>query len=71
MTKKLFALTAVLVVAVLASWVSPAEAVAYCDSGYCVGKPSTTFCGCPPWTDRRGQRATCGSWNKVGGCWYG
>ena len=73
MKKKLFALTAVLGLSVLASWTPQAEAVAYCNSSYCVGKPSTTKCGCPPETDRRGQASTCGSWNTVSwnGCWYG
>ncbi len=73
MKKKLFALSAVLGLSVLASWAPQAEAVAYCNSSYCVGKPSSTKCGCPPETDRRGQASTCGSWNTVSwnGCWYG
>jgi hypothetical protein len=73
MKKKLFALSAVLGLSVLASWAPQAEAVAYCNSSYCVGKPSTTKCGCPPETDRRGQASTCGTWNTVSstGCWYG
>jgi hypothetical protein len=69
MTKKLFALAAGLALTVLAS-IPQAEAVAYCDSGYCKGKPKSTVCGCPPGTDRVGQASTCGGWNKVGGCWY-
>jgi hypothetical protein len=72
MTKRLFALTAVLGLTVLASWFSQAEAVAYCSSTYCAGKPSTTSCGCPPGTDKVGKASTCGSWNTVSrtGCWY-
>jgi hypothetical protein len=31
---------------------------------------TTTNCSCPPWTDRPGHITTCGSWNRVGGCWY-
>lgn len=72
MKKKLFALSAVLGLSVLASWVPQAEAVAYCGSTYCAGKPSTTKCGCPPGTDKVGQPSTCGSWNSISrtGCWY-
>lgn len=72
MKKKLFAAAALLGISLFASWAPEAEAVAYCDSGYCVGKPSSTKCGCPPHTDRRGQSTTCGSWNGIApsGCWY-
>ena len=35
---------------------------------YC---PTTTgTCSCPSWTDRPGHLTTCGSWNRVGSCWY-
>jgi hypothetical protein len=40
-----------------------------CDT-YCPGKTSSTVCGCPVWTDRDYAKVTCGSWNRVGGCWY-
>jgi hypothetical protein len=70
MTKKFFALAAVLAFAALVSGIPQAEAVAYCNSSYCIGKPKSTLCGCPPGTDRVGQASTCGGWNKVGGCWY-
>lgn len=50
--------------------VPSASAVPYCDSSYCIGKPPWTRCGCPPYTDRPGASATCGSWNQVGVCWY-
>ena len=72
MKKKLFALTAVLGLSVLASWAPQAEAVGYCSSTYCAGKPSTSLCGCPTWTDKPGQTSTCGGWNSVSrtGCWY-
>ena len=69
MTKKLFALAALLALTALAS-IPQAEAVAYCGSSYCAGKPKSTTCGCPPGTDRVGQASTCGGWNRVGGCWY-
>ena len=45
MKKKLFALTAVLGLSVLASWAPSAEAVGYCSSTYCAGKPATATCG--------------------------
>jgi hypothetical protein len=47
------------------------EAIVYppCDT-YCPGKASSTVCGCPVWTDRDYAKVTCGSWNRVGGCWY-
>lgn len=53
------------------AWTPSAEAVAYCSSSYCAGQSSTKSCGCPPHTDRPGAPATCGSWNRVGVCWYG
>jgi len=72
MKRKLLILTAVLGIAGIPTWAPQAEAVAYCNSTYCVGKPATTKCGCPPHTDRRGQASTCGSWNGIApsGCWY-
>lgn len=68
--KKLFVLTAMLAATFVATWAPTAQAVAYCSSTYCAGKPSTATCACPPGTDRQGQTAFCGSWNRVGGCWY-
>lgn len=47
-----------------------AEAVGYCSATYCANQPSK-LCGCPPHTDRPGATAFCGSWNRVGACWYG
>ena len=70
MKKKLLGLTAALAVTALASGAGSAEAVAYCSSTYCAGKPASTKCGCPPGTDRVGAASTCGGWNRVGGCWY-
>ncbi len=68
---RLLLLCATLPVIALASRTTPAEAVCYpsCDT-YCVGKPASTVCGCPQWTDRWCRKVTCGSWNTVGGCWY-
>lgn len=68
MKKKLVLLAAMLVVALLASWARPAEAVGYCSVSYCSTHPEGT-CGCPPGTDRFGHTAFCGNWNQVGGCW--
>lgn len=69
MRKKLFALTAVLCLALLASWAPQAEAVGYCSVSYCAGKPPLAKCGCPPGTDFPGKTSICGLWNHVGGCW--
>lgn len=68
--KKLLTLAAALGLALVASLAPRAEAAAYCSKTYCQGKPSSTVCGCPPGTDRVGAPSTCGSWDKVGGCWY-
>jgi hypothetical protein len=72
MKRKLLVLTAVLGIAGISTWAPQAEAVAYCNSTYCVGKPATTKCGCPPHTGRPGQASTCGAWNGIAptGCWY-
>lgn len=53
------------------AWAPAAEAVPYCNSTYCAGQPAGKLCGCPPHTDKPGATATCGSWNRVGVCWYG
>ena len=66
-------LCAALLALALASPTPPAaEAACYpsCDT-YCPGKPASTICGCPQFTDRWCHKATCGSWNRVGVCWYG
>lgn len=68
--KKLLMLT-VLIASTFAAVSAPsAEAVAYCSSAYCTGKPATTICACPPGTDRHGQTAYCWNWNSIRGCWY-
>lgn len=56
----------------VANIVPSVEAIGYpsCDT-YCPGKPTSTICGCPSWTDRPRRQTTCGSWNRVGNCWYG
>jgi hypothetical protein len=50
--------------------VPPAEAAFY---GYCDTACPTLDgrCNCPKWTDRPGAVVFCGSWNRVGACWYG
>jgi hypothetical protein len=62
----------VLGIAALASWTSNADAIGYCSSTYCAGKPAATSCACPPDTDKKGKPSTCGGWNSVSatGCWY-
>lgn len=69
MKKKLLLLLAVLGLCCV-SWTT-GEAACYpsCDT-YCPGKPASTVCGCPQWTDRWCRKVTCGSWNQVGACWY-
>ena len=69
MTRKLLALTTLLVLTILASWAPRAEAIGSCSAAYCAGRPAATKCGCPPGTDFPGKVATCGSWNRVGACW--
>lgn len=68
MKKKLILLAAALGLCCVA-WTSEASCPPSCDT-YCPGKPSSTICGCPKWTDRPCRQVTCGSWNTVGGCWY-
>lgn len=53
------------------AWTPAAEAVGYCSATYCANQPATKLCGCPPHTDKPGATAFCGSWNRVGACWYG
>jgi hypothetical protein len=50
---------------------SAVQAVGYppCDT-YCPTASATSKCLCPVWTDRPYAVVTCGSWNRVGGCWY-
>lgn len=71
--RRLKRLAPVAVLALVSAFASTpaAEAVGYCSSTYCAGQPSTKLCGCPPHTDKPGATATCGSWNRVGVCWYG
>lgn len=68
--KKLLGLAAVLAATFVATWAPSAQAVGYCSASYCAGKPPSASCGCPPHTDRPGHPAFCGSWNRVGACWY-
>jgi len=73
MRNRLLALTAALGITALASWAPNAEAIGYCSSTYCAGKPGTTACACPPDTDKKGKASNCAGWNTVSGigCWYG
>ena len=50
---------------------APSEAIGYppCDT-YCPTVTSGATCMCPKWTDRPYRIVTCGSWNRVGACWY-
>ena len=68
---KLLFLGAALLATALAAKITPVEASCYpsCDT-YCVGKPASTICGCPRFTDRPCIKTTCGGWNRVGACWY-
>ena len=68
---RLLLLGVALLAIALASQTTPAAASCppSCDT-YCPGKPASTICGCPRWTDRWCRTVTCGSWNTVGGCWY-
>ena len=53
------------------SWVSSLSgAIPYpaCNV-FCAGQSSGAPCLCPVGTDRPGATATCGTWNRVGGCW--
>jgi hypothetical protein len=69
MKKKLLLLLAVLALCCLAWTPGEASCPPSCDT-YCPGKPGSAICGCPKWTDRPCRTVTCGSWNRVGGCWY-
>ena len=72
MRNRLLALTAALAIAAFASWTPSAEAIGYCSSTYCAGKPGTTACACPPGTDKEGNPSNCAEWNSISqhGCWY-
>jgi hypothetical protein len=60
--RKLFAL-AVLLASTFAAMVAPsAQAVATCGGSYCTGRPPSSGCACPSYTDFPGTIATCGSW---------
>lgn len=61
MKRKLFALTVLLGITVLASWVPRAEAYPFCDE-ICDGTNNTTKCTCPPGSDHPGLPAACGGW---------
>ncbi len=66
MKKKLF-LALALLGASLISTVASSSALHPCDTSC----PTVSgYCNCPSWTDRRGAQVFCGSWNRVGGCWY-
>jgi len=68
MKKKLLVLTALLGITALAASVPQAEAIGYCSSTYCAGKPGSTRCACPPGTDKVGQANFCDGYQTS--CWY-
>ena len=72
MRNRLLALAAALSIAALASWTPGAEAIIYCSESFCAGKPESTACPCPPWSDKEGNTSNCEVWDSigVGGCWY-
>lgn len=60
--RKLIAL-AILLASTFAATVAPsAQAVAPCGGSYCTGRPPSSTCACPSYTDYPGVIATCGSW---------
>ncbi len=69
MRRKLFALTVVAGIALIASWAPRAEASGFCDA-ICDGAPSNTPCTCPSGSDRPGHASTCGTWQgtSLRGC---
>ena len=68
MRRKLFALTIVLGITVMASWAPRAEASGACDV-ICDG-PSNTPCTCPLGSDHPGRGSNCNQWQGTGlhGC---
>ena len=52
-------------------WTPAAEAAFGCSVTYCAGQPSSKVCACPAHSDIPGRTASCGSWTRVGVCWYG
>ncbi len=67
MKKKLFLALALLGASLVS--VASSSALNYCDT-YCPTATASTPCNCPLWTDRPKAKTFCGSWNRVGGCWY-
>lgn len=59
MKRKLFALTVLLGITVLASWAPRAEAIISCDDCPAADK---TQCVCPPESDFHGRIAVCSGW---------
>jgi|1186.fasta_scaffold114372_2 hypothetical protein len=68
MKRKLFALTVLLGITVLASWAPRAEAYPFCDEICDPTTNPTTKCTCPPSSDRPGLPAACGGW--YGRCYF-
>jgi hypothetical protein len=65
--KKKLLLALALLAASLMSSVASSSALRSCDTAC---PTADGFCNCPKWTDRPGVQTFCGSWNRVGGCWY-
>jgi hypothetical protein len=72
MRNRLLALTAVLGLATIASWVPSAEATIYCSDLFCAARPEGAPCVCPPGTDKEYKPSNCDEWNSISqhGCWY-
>lgn len=60
--RKLFALVVLLASTFAAIAAPSAQAVAPCGGSYCKGRPPTSTCACPSYTDFPGVIATCGNW---------
>lgn len=52
------------------AWTPAAEAAFGCSPTYCAGQPASKVCACPAHSDIPGRTASCGSWTRVGVCWY-
>jgi hypothetical protein len=63
---KLLAAAALLGISLVSS-VASSSALRPCDTAC---PTADGLCNCPTWTDRPKVQTFCGSWNRVGGCWY-
>lgn len=70
-TKRMLLTVLLSLSAIVTLWQPDVQAVGYCNETTCRNGPADRLCGCPPHTDQPGATATCGSWNRVGICWFG